>query len=76
MKIVGYSISNGMIRVITDNLSRPEFVYPADKFSTMSEVELEIEHSISLEEGRKSKKFGKIDKLTKSIDAKMDKVKE
>ena len=69
MKIVGYSISNDMIRVITDNLSRPEFVYPSDKFDSMDELRVEIEKSIALEAKRKAVKSEKTDKLAVSLDA-------
>lgn len=76
--ILSYEVVNGMLRVVTDNPGRSEFVYEADRFSTLQELQLEIDKSIAAEEVRKVKKQLKTDFIKnelKSLGA-VEKVKE
>jgi hypothetical protein len=76
--ILSYEVVNGMLRVTTDNPGRSEFVYESDRFSTLQELELEIDKSIAAEEVSKVKKELKssfIKSELKSLGA-VEKVKE
>lgn len=67
MNILGYSSDGEYIRVLTDNSSRPEFVYPANRFSSMSALIAEIEKSISHEALRKERVASKVVVLKDSL---------
>lgn len=73
MKILSYSVDNGMIKVITDNPGRPEFVYEADRFNTLAQLEAQINKSIAWEASRKTKTGSKVSALYSSLDAEVSK---
>lgn len=62
-KILSYEIKGNMIRVITDNKDRPEFVYEKHKFVTKEALLEEIEKSIAQEKKREDKKKANLAKL-------------
>ena len=59
MTILSYSVRDDMIVVTTDNVGRNQFVYPADKFSSIEALSAEIDKSISFESKRKTVKDAK-----------------
>ena len=67
MKILSIEEFEDRIKVTTDNLSRPEFVYLADKFGDLASLKHEMEKSIWLEEKRVQKKKVKIDNIMDSF---------
>jgi len=69
MKILSYAIKNGMIRVVTDNPGRTDFVYRADRFESKAELMAEIELSIAGGNKKKSHFEAKLNKLTGELDA-------
>lgn len=54
--IVSYKIDGDMIRVKTDNPGRNEFVYPKGMFSSLEQLNNEINKSLSFEAKRKERK--------------------
>lgn len=55
MKILSYTVKNNMIKIITDNPNRPDFVYDIDKFKNIEQLEVEINKSIEAERNRNLK---------------------
>lgn len=68
MNILSYEVKNNQIHVTTDYESRPVFVYKVDKFSSLVELQREIERSILHENRRKDKKDSKLLKLQQELD--------
>ena len=71
MKILSYNIEGNMIRVVTDNKDRPEFVYFHDKFSNIEQIEKEINKSILIENALNAKKVNKLTNLTNDLNLKV-----
>jgi len=69
MKILSYEIKYGMIRVLTDNKDRPEFVYEKHRFVTKDALIAEIEKSIRLEKVKKDKQKNNLAKLEAELNA-------
>lgn len=69
VKILNHHIKGNMIVVETDNIDRPTFVYFADKFSSLKELEAEIDKSINLQKKRSQSKSLKIQKLEEELNA-------
>lgn len=69
MKILSYEIKGDMIKVVTDNPNRPDFVYFKDKFDTIEKLQLEIERSIAREERKNNTKNSKVSNLLSELDA-------
>ena len=63
MKIKDIVEKNSMIIIKTNNASRPDFVYPIDKFDTLISLEKEINKSRMNEAEKYSKKLFKVNKL-------------
>lgn len=53
--------------IVTDNESRPEFVYPSDKFSDYASLVREINKSISCEAARLAKKAARLGNVLNSF---------
>ena len=73
MKIKSYEIKDSMIKVITDNPKRSEFVYPIDKFDSLENMRREINASIAFENKTKTKTKKKVDKLKLELDEEITK---
>jgi hypothetical protein len=69
IKIISNVIDGELIRIKTDNLGRPDFVYRKDKFDSKEKLLQEIEKSINLENNRKEKKEQKVQKLVSELNA-------
>lgn len=76
MKVISYSVDNGLLSVVTDNPGRSVFVYPVGWFSSLKSLLLEIERSISLEARRKASKEMVFFGLKSDLDAEISKSKE
>jgi len=73
MKIKSYEIKDSMIKVITDNPKRSEFVYPIDKFDSLERMRAEINASIAFEAKTKLRIKNKVDKLKADLDKEITK---
>ena len=67
MKILSYSIEGDLVRVVTDNKGRSDFVYDCNQFGSIDDLSCEIMKSISLEKVRKDKKDLKLSSLSKDF---------
>ena len=67
MSILSYSSDGRMVRVLTDNPGRSEFVYPVSKFSSLEELEVEIGKSVASESARSSRRSGKLSVLSSEL---------
>jgi hypothetical protein len=67
MNILSIQRNNKYIKVLTDNVSRPEFAYPADKFDNIEDLEAEINRSIAQEAARETKRQEKVDKINADL---------
>ena len=67
MSILSYSSDGRMVRVLTDNPGRSEFVYPVSKFSSLEELEVEIGRSVAAESARSSRRSGKLSVLSSEL---------
>lgn len=67
MKILSYEEKDGNIRVTTDYKEMPEFVYPADKFASLKELQVEIGKKVEEVTFKKSKRNEKKNKLIQEL---------
>ena len=65
--ILSYKTDGSMLRVVTDNPGRSEFVYPVGKFSSLEQLEAEIGRSVSAESVRSSLYAGKLSVLSSEL---------
>lgn len=65
--ITSYFSDGDYVRVFTDNPGRNEFVYPANKFSSLAALEAEINKSLALEEKRKMSTSEKFVRLSSAL---------
>ena len=72
MKIISVVEEGDYFRVLTDNVSRPEFVYLKSKFANYGALVKEIKESIKLEEKKLKVKKDKIDKVKEEFDSLAD----
>lgn len=61
--ILSVEFVNGTVRVLTDNVDRPNFTYPEDKFSTRKAMRKEINRSIRAENRRKDRRAARREEL-------------
>ena len=67
--ILSYKTDGSMLRVVTDNPFRSEFVYPVGRFSSLEELEAEISKSILVESSRKLSTEAKLSSLSSRLKA-------
>jgi hypothetical protein len=69
MKILSYELKDGMIRVTTDNKDESVFVYFANKFNSLKELEQEINKKNT--EIEKNKQKASVSTLIAELDDKI-----
>jgi hypothetical protein len=71
MKILSYTIKADMIRVTTDYIQMPVFVYFKDKFKNLEELENEINNKILEINNKKELQESQISNLTTQLNLKI-----
>lgn len=69
MRIISYLVRGKTLIVTTDNLDRPEFAYPLDRFHSVEALENEINKSIEFEAWRKNRTQQKEADIVNALDA-------
>lgn len=73
MKIIDYHERNGMLVVTTDNPGRSEFVYPAERFYLLEQLQAEIERSIAKEAARTARRVAGTAPIKAELDSEVAK---